>query len=271
MLLAASLVQGQTNPPAAPAAPKDPAPESPYIEDGGISVEPFYWLTSSRPKVRDGKLTAASDKPGNFDFPGKAKGAYGLVASFPAGRQNSLRITYFRSKGSADTVLANDMNLFTVGYLAQDRLFTDYTVQHAKVSLDFLSYTFQNNVRFKTMWGGQATMVEGNVDAPLRAADTGILFGTSKKWLFYPSFGVGFGQAASKHFRWEAQASGFGIPKRGAQWDADGAAVIRLGRAEILGGYKVFSVKTSPRDDLYFRQRLSGPYVGLRWYFERMK
>lgn len=244
--------------------------ESPYIEDGGVSVQPWYWLTSSRPRLRSG-ATSATTTPGNLDFPGDASGSYAITVGLPAGKQNSLRLSYLRTQGAGDTVAASDLALFSVGYTAGDALATRYKLQNVKVSWDFLSYTFQNNLRVKTLWEGQGTLIETEIDAPLKNTDSSSYYATGRKWLLLPTMGLGLGQAVSGgRFRWEAKASGFGIPKRAALFDAEAAGVLRLGRAELLGGYKVLALKTSPRDDAYFRQRLNGPFVGLRWYFDGM-
>ena len=196
-----------------------------------------------------------------------------MTFSIPAGKKNSLRFSYFRVQGSGDTVAATDLSLFSVGYTKGDRLYTKYKVQNVKVSWDFLSYTFHNNIRFKTLWEAQATGFNTSVDSPLKPTDSSTVsyYGEGKKWLFYPTLGLGFEQAVSKNFRWEIKGSGFGLPKRGALADGEASAVFRLGKAEVLAGYKFFYVKTSPKSEFFFKQVLSGPYIGLRWYFERMK
>ena len=260
------LLPGQQGKPAAPAPSKDPAPESNYIEDGGVSIQPFYWLTKSRPSLRHGKLRPTVFS-GNLDFPGDANGSYGVMLSLPAGKQNSLRLTYFRTQGSGEKAAPTDLVLFGAAFAATNRLTTDYKLQTIKASFDYLSYTFHNNVRVKTLWEVQGALIETNIDARATADSST----SGKKWLVYPSLGLGLEQAVSKHFRWEAKGSGFGLPKRGAVGDVEGSAVIRLGRTEVLAGYKFYTIKTSPRDDAFFRQRLNGPYVGLRWYFDRMK
>jgi hypothetical protein len=270
VLSACSLMYGQ-QPQAPVPAPPDRAPESPYIEDGGISVQPWYWMISARPLVRDGKLRSAS-KPGDFDFPGKSRGAFGVTFSVPAGKQNSLRFSYFRATGSGNTVATADLALFSIGYTTGDVLTTTYKIENVKVSWDFLTYTFGKNVRVKTLWEGQATGFNTEVNAPLKATASGTSYlANGKKWLFYPTFGLGLEQAMSSHFRWEAKGSGFGLPHRGSLGDVEASAVLRLGRIEVLGGYKYFSVKTSPKAEAYFRQTLHGPYAGVRWYFDRMK
>lgn len=267
VLLTAGFVHAQQQPQAAP-VPKDPAPESAYIEDGGVSLQLYYWGAMQRPKVLKGAKSAVTD-PANLDFPGKTHGAYGVMFSVPAGKQNSLRISYFRTDGTGNTTTPTALGLFGIGYNAGDVIYTKYKMQSVKASWDFLSYTFHNNVRFKTLWGGQVAWFDTNTEAPARTdIDT---FATGKKLLVYPSLGVGFEQAVSSHFRWETYASGFAIPHRGTMGDVEGSVALRLGKFEMLGGYKHFSVKTSPKDEFYFKQTLSGPYVGLRWYFEQMK
>jgi hypothetical protein len=255
-------------------APKSPdtAAESPYIEDGGVSVQPWYWLTSASPEVHPGKLSAVKE-PASLDFPGKARNGMGVTFSVPAGKKNSLRFSYFRVQGSGDAITPTNLALFSIGYTAGDRLYTKYKLQNVKVSWDFLSYTFHNNIRFKTLWEAQATGFDTKVDSPLKATDSETVsyYGEGKKWLFYPTFGLGLEQAVGKNFRWEVKGSGFGLPKRAALADAEASAVIKVGKAELLAGYKMFYVKTSPKTEFYFKQMLSGPYVGLRWYFERMK
>ena len=57
----------------------------------------------------------------------------GFTFSVPAGKQNSLRISYFRVTGSGDTVAASDLALFSVGYTAGDFLTTKYKLQNVKL------------------------------------------------------------------------------------------------------------------------------------------
>ena len=255
---------------------KDSDPESSIIEGGGVSIQPWYWLTSSQPTLRPGAQSTAVG-PASLHFPGKARGATGFTFSVPAGKQNTLRLSYFRAHGSGQSVATSDLSLFSVGYTAGDVLATDYKVQNVKLSWDYLSYTFKNKVRFKTLWEAQLASVETTVDAPLKPVTvdsnglTSSYLATGSKWVLYPTFGVAFEQAPSKRFRWEAKGSGFGVPHRAVIWDIEAAAVVRLGPMEMVAGEKAFSLKTSPRADAYYRQTLNGPFVGIRWYWDRME
>jgi hypothetical protein len=251
-------------------------PEPSIIEGGGVSIQPWYWLTSSQPLLRPGAQSTAVG-PASLDFPGKARGATGFTFSVPAGKQNTLRFSYFRAHGSGQSVATTDLSLSSVGYTAGDVLATDYKLQNVKLSWDYLSYTFKNKVRFKTLWEAQLASVQTTVDAPLKAVTvdsnglTSSYLASGTKWLVYPTFGIGFEQAPSKRFRWEAKGSGFGVLRRAAIWDIEAAAIVRLGRMEMLAGEKAFSLKTSPRADAYYKQTLSGPFIGIRWYLDRME
>ena len=255
--------------------PREADDSEPYIiEGGGVSIQPWFWGVSTRPSVRAGEQSLA-EQPANFDFPRQTDGALGLNFSIPAGKQNSLRISYFRARGSEDAVAPTPLELFNVGYDAGDVLATTYKIQNVKLNWDYLSYTFPSRLRVKTLWGAQMTWVDTTINAPLKQPtidedDVPIsYYGEGSKWVLYPNFGIGLEHAPSQRFRWEAKASGFAFPHRAATWDAEASAVLRFSRVEFLAGYKVFSVKTSPRDDFYFTQTLRGPYVGLKWYWYR--
>lgn len=255
---------------AAPPAAKPVAPSA-AIEDGGFSIESSYWLTKATPLLRPGRSSTATNLA-TLDYPGEAGGSPGFQFSVPAGRQNTLRISYFRTKGAGDFTAPADMTLFSTGYTAGDVLRTDFKLQNTKVSWDFLSYTWdRSRVRFKTLWEAQYTLIESTIDAPQKytADSTTSYLAASKKNLFAPMFGIGLEQVLSRHFRWEVKASGFGYPHRASVWDAQASVVIRLGQAELLAGEKVFAVKTSPRDDAYFKQTLPGAFVGIRYYWDR--
>lgn len=275
ILAVANVISAQSpvQPATATAAPQPAAVEPYVIEGGGVSMQPWYWLTSSRPLLRAGAQSTATQTAA-LDFPGKANAAAGITFSVPAGKQNSLRISYFRATGSGDTIAASDLALFSVGYTAGDSLTTNYKLQNVKMSWDYLSYTFGNKMRFKTFWEAQVTSISTQVDAPLKAVTvdaSGVVTtntAVGNKWLAYPTFGGGLEHAPSPYFRWEAKGSGFGVPRYGAIWDIEASGVLRVGRMELLAGHRTFSIKTSPRDDAYFKQTLNGPYVGIRWYWD---
>ncbi len=88
-----------TNPPAQPAdqstqqgaanvqpQPKaqQPPPQEPYIiEDGGLSIEPIYWLNRAQPSVSGG---AAATSFEGLAYPGHANPALGGELGIPAGQ-----------------------------------------------------------------------------------------------------------------------------------------------------------------------------------------
>lgn len=244
------------------------------IEGGGFSAQVSYWLTSSEPLLRGGKQNSApTGQSPNFDLPGKGKAALAAMVSIPAGKENSLRISAFRAQGTGNTTATENLALFATGYNTGDYLAAAYKIENVKVSWDYLSYTYAaSGLRVKTLWEAQLTSVYGRVDAPFKeivtdsSGNSNFNIAEGTKNVILPSFGLGLEQAPSKAFRWEARASGFGLPGRSYVWNAEAAAVVRMGKFELLGGGRAFSVKTSVKDDAYYKQTLYGPYVGLRWY-----
>jgi len=284
-------VCGQTAPPPSDATPPSGAtrstsgttttantpapPQEPYIlEDGGFSIEPFYWLNRAQPSLFGGKTATTF---GNLDYPGNANYSVGGEIAFPAGRSNSLRISYFRGQGNANSTLSQNANIFSENYSAGDYLSANYLIQGAKVSWDYLSYTWHKRagaIRLKTLWEVQYVNVGTNIIAPLKEATTDTSSGSTDfntaqgaKNLILPTLGLGFEQRIGHHFRWELKGSGFGIPHRSDIWDAEGSIAIRVRQFEILGGEKAFHFKTTPQADQYFTDTLSGAYVGLRYYW----
>jgi hypothetical protein len=243
--------------------------------DGVFSVQLYYWLTSTNPSLRDGKLKNPNANPGNFDFPGKATGTPGIVLSFPAGALNTLRLSYFQTQGRGDTFATGDLNIFATDLSKGDYLASRYKIQNVKLSLDYLSFPFPvktSKLRLKTLWEIQYTSIKPSVDGPLRPYQTdssGNLIsntGEGTEWFFYPTFGLALEHSVSKNFRWEAHASGFAFPHRATLWDAEASIAYRVGQFEVLAGGKGFHFKTSPKHEQYLYSTLSGAFVGLRWY-----
>jgi hypothetical protein len=87
--------------------------------------------------------------------------------------------------------------------------------------------------------------------------------------IIYPSFGVGFEQGTTSHFRWEAKATGFAFPHRAAIWDAEASILLRIGQLNVLLGGRAFHFKTSPKGDDYVKANLFGPSLSLRWTASR--
>ncbi|HEY3456054.1 MAG TPA: hypothetical protein VGK64_15865 [Bryobacteraceae bacterium] len=262
-------------PPAPPviATPKPPQ-EPPVLEDGGFSIEPFYWFSKQQPALFGGKKALTTFQ--NLDYPGSSNRPLGGEIGIPTGHSNTLRLSYFRVQGHADSTAAQDVNLFGETFSAGDALSANYLVQNAKVSWDYLSYTWRpsaGHIHLKTLYELQYLNIGTNIWAPFRQpvsdangnVDTFTTAGS--RTVFYPTLGMELESMLGKHFRWEIKGSGFGWPHRGNIWDVQGTIAVRFGSVEILGGEKAFHFKTSPQAEQYFVQTLQGAYVGIRYYW----
>ncbi len=266
-----------------------PASEGPRnISDGSFSLDVFYWLTGARPQLRGSITTTTSTTvglttkttttttPSNLAFPGKSEPARDATLSIPAGRYNALRFSYFQTRGGGNTTATQNTNLFGAVYNAGDFLTAHYTLQNAKVSWDYLSYRLPpraTGFRVKTLWEIQYTWLRSSISAPEKTPSvdsSGNLItnsSTGTRSLIFPTLGAGLEHAVSKNFRWEAKASGFGIPHHGNIWDTEAWAAYRFGQLEARAGIKAFHFKTSPKNDIYVGgATLSGAFFDVRWY-----
>ncbi|HZT29125.1 MAG TPA: hypothetical protein VFA33_04530 [Bryobacteraceae bacterium] len=261
-------------------APQPPQPQpAPQQEerstgDGVFSVGVYYWLTSAPPDLRGGHASFAPN-PANFDFPGNSKYSPAAEVSIPAGRENTLRFSYFRTLGRGDTTATGPLTLFGTDFSQGDYLVTRYNIQNFKISFDYLSFPFPlsgSRLRVKTLWEVQYTGMQSSIDAPLKPLLTdssgNVISNTAagSKWFIYPTLGMGIEYSVSRNFRLEARASGFMVPSHATIWDTEGSAGYRMGRVEALVGAKAFHFKTSIQADQYYKATLSGVYAGLRWY-----
>lgn len=273
--------EGVTPAPAPPATQPAPAPpQEPYLlEDGGFSIEPFYWGTAVLPQLPVMKGGAQSSySNANYNYPGIIKQSPGGILSIPAGRQSTIRLSYFRTQGRGTETLANDITVLGgTAFVAGEFISSTYTLQDAKVSWDFYTYPLPpgpRRIRIKTLWEAQWLLFHTNIWAPYQTTSnsTGNAipnYAAATKNLFLPTLGAEIEQAPYKHFRYELKADGFTIPHRGNIWEAEGSMAFRFGQVELLAGAKVFHFKTSPKSDEYISDTLSGPYVGLRYYMSR--
>lgn len=280
------IAQEQTSSPAppasqAPAAPvvtqsSPPPSESYVIEDGGYSLEPIYWLNRQQPNLAGG---AAATAYGDLGFGGLSKFAYGGVASMPAGTQNSLRFTYFRVQGNSNTILTQDATIFSEAYNTGDYLNYGYRLQSLKLSWDYLGYTWhrgESKIRLKTLYELQYDTISVSGYAPFKAVTTDSSTGNTdyntangSLNLIWPTFGMELEQKFANHFRWEAKASGFGLPHHAAIGDLEGSIAARVGQVEVFVGEKAYYFKTSPKGAEYISDTMSGAYVGVRYYWGR--
>jgi len=248
----------------------------PDSSDGQFSFAPLYWIGRTHPLMRTGRAAAAGVSS-DLDFPGKNTPVLGGVVSFPAGNDDTLRVSYFRTQGQGDTVAGKDLSFFGVAFSTGDYLSVGYTLQNAKISLDYVSWpgpARATSFRLKTLWELQFISFQPNIYAPFKATEdssgnTIETFATMNKWFIYPSFGLGIEKALSQHVRVEVKASGFAIPHLPTVWDAETLVACRVKHFEVLFGARAFHFKTSPKREEYVRATLPGAYAGIRWYPKR--
>lgn len=236
-------------------------------------MELFGWMAKSAPGLRTGKASIQTE-PSTLNFARKTNPTPGIILGIPAGKNNTVRISYFEVRRAGATTATQNLAVFSTGYAPGDILSTHYKLRNVRASLDFLSYPFPTGAhkyRLKTLWEVQYTSVNSTVNAPFKTVATDSSgtpisnSGTGTNWFVYPSFGMEFEHLVSKHFHWEASGSGFGIPHRAAIWDAEASAVFTIGKVDALVGVKAFHFKTSPKREDYIKGTVSGAYVGLRW------
>ncbi len=267
----------QAPPPAQPpaSAPRPQGQGQYNSGEGALSLQLNYWLTvSTQPILRPGE-NHISTSPGDLDNLGKSKPSPGAILSFPAGADNSLRISYFRTQGTGNQTASKDLTLFSTDFATGDYLATRYTLQDVKVSLDFLSYPTPVNAskfRFKTLWEFQYVTIYSSVDAPLKpifldsSGNPIPNTGEGSRWFILPTLGAALEHTVTKNFRWEVRFSGFGIPHHASLWDGEASAAYRMNQFELTAGYKGFFFRTSSKSDQYLRGTLYGGFVGVTWY-----
>ncbi len=243
-----------TQPPAAPAPPASPVqtatpaqtppPADPkFLENGGLSIEPFYWFNKKQPSLAGGVQALGY---GNFGYTGDAKASLGGEIGIPAGRSNTLWVSYFRSQGNANATIGTNTVIFSETYSPGDYVSANYLLQSAKISWDYLSYTWHKpsmDIHLRTLYEVQYVNIGTNFVAPFKAVTTDATTGTTdyntatgSKNLIYPTLGMAVGSALGKYFRWEVKGSGFGLPHLPDIWDAQATVGVRIGSFEIVAG-----------------------------------
>jgi hypothetical protein len=253
--------------------PSPPPPiKDPYIlDDGGLYIEPLYWLNRAQPTLAAGKTATA---PGVFPYNGKALSGLGAEIGIPAGRANTLRVSYFRIQGNGNATLAQDATIFGESYTSGEFINATYKIQALKMSWDYLSYSWHKPntiIRLKTLYEVQYVNTSVNMSAPFFTAvtdangntDYGTASGT--KSLILPTFGLAMGSTLGKYFRWDLRGSGFGLPHRSDIGDVQGSVAVRLGKVELIAGEHFYHFKTSPKSDEYISDTLQGVFVALRF------
>ena len=232
------------------------------------------WLPTGNIYMDKGK-EAAFSASSLLKMQGRAKNSFGLDFGVAAGLHNSLRFSYFYSKKSGSTVIPNDLVVFSQPYSKGDEVSTNAVLSNYKISYEYLTWPYPveaRHFRLKTLYQVQYVVMKGVFDAPIKSAtpDTnGTLTDYSargSKSFITPAFGLGVHQYASRNFRFEANASGFGLPGHWYLIDTDAVIAYRAGKIELRAGGKGFFFRTSPKSDYLYRGAMGGLFVGLRWY-----
>ena len=239
------------------------------------SIEPFYWLTTTRPYLRGG---AAAFDYENLDYPGNGKHTPGLAITIPISRAGTLVFSGFVAKGESNSTAPQNLDLFGTGYASGDFLSSNYTIKNFKLSFQDLLFPFPRKQgqkwHIKTLWEVQYASISTNINAPLAPTtdSSGNLINnvaTGNRRVIYPSFGLSGEYHLTKNLEVQGYASGFTIPHRSTIGDAEGFIGYRIGVVELEAGGKFYHFKTSAQNAEYFKTTLWGPYVALRLYPEK--
>jgi hypothetical protein len=265
------------------AAPTLP-PKAPDVRQPG---ETGWWITlngffPNQQPVFDKGRAATFDTASRTSLAGSPKYAAGGELGVALGLHNALRFTYFESRASGDFTSGTDLQIWDQAYTAGTYLSTNYRLQNAKISFDFLTWPYpveSRKFRLKTLWQLQYTNVQTTFDAPLLplfdSAGNPIVdssgnqisyVGTGSHWFISPEIGLGVAYFSGRHVRFEANAAGFTIPHHNTVWDVDATANLKYGHFELRLGAKAFHFKTSTQAEFFDHGTYAGPFVGIRWY-----
>ena len=241
--------------------------------EAGYYIGLMDWLPVGKPWVDKGHGATFSGLT-KLQFAGTPKYSPGGEIGIAAGAHNTLKISYFQSKASGTKTAPSDLVIFSQAYSNGDVLSTNYKLQDVKVSFEYLSWPFpveSRHFRLRTLWQAQFISLKSSFDAPLLpttdSAGNPVSYQTQGSTSFFtPTLGIGIAEYVSRNFRFEANASGFGIPHRFAIWDADASIAYRVGHIEIRGGAKGLHFKTSAKREYFQHATMAGAFVGLRWY-----
>ena len=132
------------------------------------------------------------------------------------------------------TSAPGNLNLFGQAIAGGDVLTTISDLEGFKLSYDYLTYFWKrgnSELRLKTLYEIQRISVNSEVD-DFQVDTTGALVNINpiinSQSVFLPTFGLGLEHTLSRHFRWEARGSGFGLPHRGDIVDAEAQHCVSL-------------------------------------------
>jgi hypothetical protein len=232
------------------------------------------WVPTGKPTIDKGKQASFTD-PSLFQLPGQSKGQLGGEIGIAAGLHNSIRLSYLTARTGGTTSAPNNLVIFGQAYSQGDQLSSSYKVSDYKISYEYLTWPYpveNRRFRLKTLWQVQYITFRSNYDAPIKSStpdSAGNLTSyatTGSKSYFTPTFGLGIHEYLSRNFRFEANASGFGLPHRFNIYDLDASINYRVGSFELRGGVRSLHFRSSPNNDYFFRGTLTGAVIGIRWY-----
>jgi hypothetical protein len=267
--------QPQQPPPIDTSLKKNPAVPD-YPDPRTLTFGAFYWLALPVNKldVIGGKTAAGY---GTLDNLGKEHFAPAVEVSVPLTRTAVIRFEAFLAKGDGTQDAPATTAPFGTSYNKGDFLSTQYQITGFKLSYDDLLYPYKYPVakfRLKSLWEVQYIAVQSTFDAPLKPVTTdssGNIISNSvsgTKNVILPTFGIAAEYAISPHVLLRAEASGFGIPHHSYVYDGQAYVAWRRQKLEIRAGFKALGLKTSPNTDQYFRDLISGGYVGILYHWQ---
>jgi hypothetical protein len=253
-----------------------PLPKYPDVQmpgETGYFAGLIGWLPFGAPIVDKGQ---AADWTGAsyFHLPGTPKIAPSADIGLALGLHNFLTLSYYSAKTSGTINAPGPVVLFGQSYNQGDLLATTARVRDVKLSFEYLTWPYpveSRHFRLRTLWQVHYFNTNSDYDAPIRSAtpnSSGTLTSYATKGsknIYSPAVGLGFTEYASRNFRIELNVAGFDVPHHWAIGDADAFFAYRAGRIEIRVGGKGLYFKTSPQADYYFRGRVVGGFVGVRW------
>ncbi len=281
-------------------APPPPPPKVPDVRQPGETgwwAEVDAWFPTQQPVMNAGKAFVSSPTTETgatvsgtispyVQMQGKPKFAEGAEIGIALGLHNALRFSYWESTANGNiTSIPNNLQVWNQTYPAGTWVSTNYRLQNAKISFDYLTWPYpveSRRFRLKTLWQIQYTGIRTSFDAPqlpLVDSATGAPLvdvngnpisyaAVGSRWFIYPEFGLQAQYFSGRHLRLEAEASGFAFPHRDTVWDADASANLRFGKIEFRAGAKAFHFKTSPQAAEYMYGTPVAAFVGVRWHSE---
>jgi hypothetical protein len=254
----------------------------------GLSIEPIYWFVKGIPVLRAGEgwlagagvspgaLADNAANPGSLNYTAKLNRSPGVRLSIPVSKNATLRFSYFKANSfTGITTAPGNLNLYGQAIAGGDILTNIADIEGFKLSYDYLTYFWKHGnseLRLKTLYEIQRISVNSEVD-DFQVDTTGALVNINpiigSQSIFLPTFGLGLEHTLSRHFRWEARGTGFGLPHRGNIVDAEGEIAFRVSHFEVLGGARWLHFKTTPKAAQYNVETMSGPYVSLRYYWKK--